>query len=55
MFTSINCGDIDAMKWESLGYGTHRLLLYRSGEQAVLVFTEGRTLELHLRRLGAAP
>lgn len=33
-------GKIDAMKWESLGDGTLRLLLYRGGEQSVLVFTK---------------
>lgn len=29
---------IDALKWESPGDGTHHLLLYRGGEQFVLVF-----------------
>ena len=27
---------IDALRWESLGDGKHRLLLYRGGEQSVL-------------------
>ena len=31
---------IDAMKWESLGDGTLRLVLYRGGEQSVLVITK---------------
>ena len=32
-------GKIDAMNWESVGDGTHRLLLYKGGEQSVLMFT----------------
>jgi len=31
---------IDALKWESLEDGTHHLLLYRGGKQAILLFTK---------------
>ena len=30
---------IDALRWESLGDGKHRLLLYKGGDQSGLMFT----------------